>query len=127
VASVFLNRLAAGMRLGSCPSLEYSLGYHRPFLLNRDIAVDTPYNTYLHPGLPPTPICFFSDRALASLVHPVSTGYYFFVLDWAERKIYFARTYAEHLGNVKRARQDFVRRYGARSLFRKQPGKYYEQ
>lgn len=53
VASVFLNRLKTGMRLDSCASVEFTLGYNRPFLLRSDIAVQSPYDTYRIKGLPP--------------------------------------------------------------------------
>jgi cell division protein YceG involved in septum cleavage len=125
VASVFENRLRTGMRLGSCPTLEYALGYHRPFLLDSDIAVDSPYNTYLHGGLPPTPICFFSDAALQATLHPPVTSFYFFVLDWVANRIYFAHTYQEHLANAHRAMSNFVRVFGAGALHMKEPGKFY--
>ena len=125
VASVFLNRLNAGMHLGSCPTLEYALGYHRPFLLDRDLAVKSPYNTYLNPGLPPTPICAFTDRALAAVMRPVSSPYFFFVLDWVKNRIYFAKTYSEQLRNADIARADYVRAYGAAGLHKKEDGVFY--
>ncbi len=125
VASVFLNRMKAGMHLSSCPTLEYSLGYHRPFLLAKDIAVDSPYNTYLHGGLPPTPICFFTDQALESVVRPIASPYYFFVLDWIARRIYFASTYSEQLRNSDIARENYERVYGAESLHKKEVGVFY--
>lgn len=125
VASVFLNRLSAGMRLGSCPTLEYALGYHRPFLLDRDIAIKTPYNTYLNPGLPPTPICAFADRALEAVMRPVSSPYFFFVLDWVKDRIYFAKSYAEQERNAQIARADYIQAYGAASLHKKEIGVFY--
>jgi len=67
VASVFLNRLTWGDCLASCPTVEYALGYHRAFLTRYDISIPSPYNVYLRKGLPPTPICFFSDRALQAV------------------------------------------------------------
>lgn len=125
VASVFQNRLLAGMHLASCPTLEFALGYHRPFLLDADVAVRTPYNTYLNPGLPPTPICFFTTGALDAVVHPVSSPYYFFVLNWITDRITFARNYAEQQKNAKVARADYIRVHGVASLHRKEPGVFY--
>ncbi len=125
IASVFLNRLRAGMHLSSCPTLEYALGYHRPFLLDSDIAVESPYNTYRNPGLPPTPICFFTDRALESVVDPVSSPYYFFVLDWVKREIHFAKSYADQERNAVAAKTDFVSVHGRAALHRKQVGVFY--
>lgn len=125
VASVFQNRLLGGMHLSSCPTLEFALGYHRPFLLDSDVAVKTPYNTYLNPGLPPTPICFFSRAALGAVVHPVSSPYYFFVLNWVTDRITFARTYAQQKKNAGVARADYIRVHGVASLHRKEPGVFY--
>jgi UPF0755 protein len=56
VASVFFNRMRTGQTLGSCPTVEYALGYHRPFLLESDVRIQSPYNVYRNKGLPPTPI-----------------------------------------------------------------------
>ncbi len=52
IASVFSNRLRSRTPLASCPSVEYFLGYHRPYLLRSDILIDSPYNLYRHLGLP---------------------------------------------------------------------------
>lgn len=125
VASVFLNRLKAGMHLGSCPTLEYALGYHRPFLLDSDVAVKSPYNTYLNAGLPPTPICFFTDRALKGVLHPASSPYYFFVLNWVTNRITFAKTYAEQKKNANIARKEFIKAYGKARLHKKEIGVFY--
>ena len=64
IASVFLNRLAAGMKLESDPTVQYALGYDstgagwwKVPLDGSDLAIDSPYNTYLYGGLPPAPIC----------------------------------------------------------------------
>jgi UPF0755 protein len=126
VASVFQNRLRAGMRLASCPSVEYALGYHRPFLLRSDLALDSPYNTYRRHGLPPTPICFFSDAALQAVLRPVESPFYFFVVDWTAGDLYFAADFAGHQENVALARRSFAARYGAAEMYRRHPGLFYE-
>jgi UPF0755 protein len=126
IASVFSNRLQFHMPLASCPSMEYFLGYHRPYLLRSDILIDSPYNLYLHPGLPPTPIAFFSDDAFRSVMDPPGTSYEFFVFDWATGRHYFATDFANHQENMATSRRDFVAAYGAGEMFRKQSGKFYQ-
>ncbi len=126
IASVFVNRLRSGMPLASCPSVEYFLGYHRPYLLLSDIHIDSPYNLYLRLGLPPTPIAAFSDAAFRSAVDPPDTPYRFFVFDWARGRHYFAVDYSGHQVNMEKSMRDFVARYGAEQMFRKYPGKFYE-
>jgi peptidoglycan lytic transglycosylase G len=125
VASVFLNRMRAGMHLDSCPTLEYALGYHRPFLLNADLSVDSPYNTYRNAGLPPTPICFFSDAALDAVEHPADTPYYFFVLDWVTHTIRFAHDFSNQQRNADIARNDYIDAYGQDSLHEREDGVFY--
>jgi cell division protein YceG involved in septum cleavage len=128
VAAVFLNRLRRDDRLGSCPALEYELGYHRPFLLFKDIdkAATSPYNLYRRVGLPPTPICFFDEQALEAVRHPdPDPTLYFFVRDWAKDKLVFAAEdqYDQHQENARRAKQNYRATYGdIRRLF---PGVFY--
>ncbi|MBN1798007.1 MAG: endolytic transglycosylase MltG [Spirochaetales bacterium] len=127
IASVFFNRLKMGDYLASCPTVEYALGYHRPFLTRYDISISTPYNVYRKKGLPPTPICFFSDAALNAVNKPLHTDYYFFVYDWTTRRLYFADTYTEHKENIKLARSNFIGKYGRNELFRISYDKFYEE
>lgn len=85
IASVFLNRLAAGMHLDSDPSVQYVLGYDpvkntwwkNPLSLD-DLQVDSPYNTYRAPGLPPGPISNPGLSALRAVAYPAQTPYYYF-------------------------------------------------
>ncbi len=85
IASVFYNRLAVGMRLESDPTTQYALGYNsqqntwwtNPLSLE-NLRFDSPYNTYVSPGLPPAPICFPSEAALQAVAYPAETDYYFF-------------------------------------------------
>jgi cell division protein YceG involved in septum cleavage len=127
VASVFFNRLAEQMRLSSCPTLEYALGYHRPFLTRKDLELDSPYNTYRYTGLPPTPIAFFSPEALAAVQHPAPSDYLFFVFDWTKPQLLFARTPPEHERQAQQAQEEYVHKYGLAELHRKYPGLFYRQ
>ncbi len=126
IASVFSNRLRLRMPLASCPSVEYFLGYHRPYLLRSDVLVDSPYNLYRHSGLPPTPIAFFTDAAFHSVMDPPRTPYRFLVFDWAKGRHYFAASFAAHRANMRVAQRDFLAAYGPGRMFRKDPGKFYQ-
>jgi UPF0755 protein len=85
VASVFLNRLNAGMPLQADPTIIYALSggsgrLSRP--LNRqDWTLQSPYNTYIQTGLPPSPIAIPSLDALRAVLNPITTPYYYFVAD----------------------------------------------
>ncbi len=105
LASVFLNRLKAGWRLDSDPTVQYALGspgrwWPSP-LSALDLRVDSPYNTYLYPGLPPGPIANPSLAALRAVAEPASTPYYFFRArcDGSGRHT-FAVTLEEHIQNA---------------------------
>ncbi len=126
IASVFLNRLRVNMPLSSCPSVEYALGYHRPFLSYWDIMIDSPYNVYLYRGLPPAPISFFDEEAYLAVTNPVETNFFFFVYDWTKDTVSFAATEAEHNQNAHRARNNFIARYGYERMNRIDESKYYE-
>lgn len=81
IASVIYNRLAADMPLQIDATVMYALGEHKEFLTEADLQVDSPYNTYLHTGLPAGPI---SNPGLASLnaaLNPADTDYLFYALD----------------------------------------------
>ena len=97
VAQIFLKRLNQGMSLGSDVTVQYAadlLG--DPF----DINIASPYNTRLHIGLPPGPICNPGLDALDAVAHPASTDYLYF-LAGKDGKTHFAKTYAEHQKNIQ--------------------------
>ncbi len=80
IASVFVNRLRLGMRLQSDPTVIYGLGAaFDGNLRKRDLETDTPYNTYLRVGLPPTPIALPGAASLEAATNPPRTGYLYFV------------------------------------------------
>ena len=80
IAGVFVNRLRLGMRLETDPTVIFSLGKrYRGVLTSADLAFRSPYNTYLHYGLPPTPIGLCSARALHAALHPDKTRALYFV------------------------------------------------
>jgi cell division protein YceG involved in septum cleavage len=88
VAAVYQNRIRKNDRFGNCPTVEYALGYQRPYLTTDDTKVDSKYNTYKYKGLPPGPICCFGDESLrASVSKPSDTKIYFFFYDYVKKEI----------------------------------------
>jgi len=104
VARVIYNRLASGMPLAMTSTVLYSLGQDGGPVSAADRALDTPYNTYLHPGLTPTPICFPSEAALAAAVSPPSGTWLYFVVVSKDGTTLFSDTYQQQLANEKLAR-----------------------
>lgn len=108
IASVFLNRLAAGMKLETDPTVQYAIGlnpatgawWKSPLALV-DLQIDSPYNTYRNPGLPPGPICSPALSALQAVAYPAQTPYYFFRARCDGSGLHtFAETFEQHLQNA---------------------------
>ncbi|MCL2547768.1 MAG: endolytic transglycosylase MltG [Symbiobacteriaceae bacterium] len=95
VAGVFLNRLAIGMPLQSCATVNYVLPEFKEILTYEDIAIDSPYNTYVYDGLPIGPISCPGELALQAVLYPAETDYLFFVVGEDGTHI-FSHTYEEH-------------------------------
>lgn len=98
VAGVYVNRLKRGMPLQADPTVKYAVGdFALRRVLNRHLEVDSPYNTYKYPGLPPGPICMPSIDALDGVVDFENHDYlYFCAKDDLSGAHAFARTLAEH-------------------------------
>lgn len=105
IASVYQNRLNRRMKLDADPTVIYGLGgLDRP-LSRRDLRKETPYNTYLRRGLPPTPINSPSLSAIEAVIHPDSTDYLYFVADGTGGHV-FTRSNAEHNRAVRQIRRE---------------------
>ncbi len=104
IASVFLNRLKKGMKLESCATIQYILGKPKPNLSYEDLKIKSPYNTYLHKGLPPGPICNPGEASIMAVLYPAKTDYLYFVAGKDGRHL-FAKTYKEHLKNKRKVKK----------------------
>lgn len=104
IAGVFINRLRKGMRLQTDPSVIYGLGAaFDGNLRRRDLASDTPYNSYARAGLPPTPIALVGREALAAAMRPAPTdALYFVATGRGDGRHFFAGSLAAHNANVSR-------------------------
>lgn len=104
VASVFTNRLARGMPLDTDPSVIYAAlleKRYRGTIYASDLKADSPYNTYLHTGLPPGPICNPGIPSLEAAMHPAQSNFLYFVSDPNHQgHSLFAATLQEHEKNV---------------------------
>jgi len=108
IASVYFNRLTQGMYLQADPTVQYAMGYQTgtgqwwktPVLLEEYSQVNSPYNTYLNPGLPPGPICSPGDSSITAALQPEQTVYLFFMGCGGEGKHLFATDYTAHQANV---------------------------
>jgi len=99
IASVYWNRLRLPKKLESCPTVDYLLeqrDIHRDYLLYSDLTIQSPYNTYIVEGLPPTPICSPTVSTIKATMNPAKTNYLFFFADRKGRNI-FSASYEEHL------------------------------
>lgn len=118
VASVFENRLTKEMPLMTDPAVIYALlldGRYRGTIYQSDLAYDSPYNTYIHAGLPPGPICNPGIASLKAAMQPAKSDYLYFVAANANGTGHsrFAKTLEEHEANVQAYRRA-VREAGGR-------------
>ena len=108
IAGVYHNRLRIGMALQADPTVQYAIflatGKRRPRLYTKDYQFRSPYNTYLHPGLPPGPVNSPSLRSLEASLYPAKVPYLYFVAGPDGRHV-FSRTYNEHLRAIAKVRR----------------------
>ena len=105
VASVFMNRLRAGMRLQTDPTVIYGLGdAYTGRLTRKHLDTPTPYNTYVISGMPPGPIALPSKASLQAAAHPGESPYYYFVADGKG-----GHTFSTNLTNHNKAVQVYIK------------------
>lgn len=109
IAAVYLNRLRLRMRLEADPTVQYALGAWKKGLTSADVHTDSRYNTYVHFGLPPGPICSPGLESFRAALRPADTQAVYFVADNKGGHV-FSSTHDEHL----KAKQSFKR--GLREL-----------
>jgi UPF0755 protein len=108
IASVYLNRLKIGMKLDADPTVQYALGYNpvqqtwwtNPLSVE-DFQYDSPFNTYIHDGLPPAPIDNPGLKSLQAVASPANTPYYYFSARCDGSGYHnFTQTFDEHLQDL---------------------------
>lgn len=98
IAAVILNRIHRGIPIQIDASVMYGLGKHQQRLTFSDLKLDTPHNTYLHKGLPPTPISMPGKKAIWAALHPFKFDALFYVLDAKNNKKHiFTSNFEDHL------------------------------
>ena len=107
VASVFINRLKAKMKLQTDPTVIYGMGEsYTGNISKKDLETINPYNTYMIEGLPPTPIAMVSESALQAVAHPAKTDFYYFVADGSG-----GHKFTRNLNEHNKAVQEYLRWY----------------
>lgn len=103
IAAVYRNRLRAKMLLQADPTVQYARGSHTARVLYRDLEIDSPYNTYKYPGLPPGPIASPGAASMHAVLNPADVPFLYFVA-MPDGSHEFRRTLAEHEVAVRAAR-----------------------
>ena len=108
IAAVYRNRLRIGMALQADPTIQYAYllrdGARKPRLFNADYEFDSPWNTYLHAGLPPGPISNPTQAAIAAVLAPADVPYLYFVAD-SNGRHRFSTSYDGHLRAIRDIRE----------------------
>ena len=111
IAGVYLNRLRLGMRLQADPTVAFCYDYSLKRILLKHLEVDSPYNTYLHEGLPPGPICVPDKACLKAVLNPDRRDFLYFcaspAMDGTHR---FASTLSEHNRNAAEFQRELNKR-----------------
>lgn len=103
IAAVYYNRLQKGMLLQADPTVQYALGHHVGRVLYKDLAIESPYNTYVHKGLPPGPVASPGVASLAAAANPANVPYLYFVAS-ADGHHEFRMTLQEHTTAIRQVR-----------------------
>ncbi len=120
IAGVLENRLTKGMKLEIDATIQYALGHHKQRLYNKDLLVDSQYNTYRHEGLPPGPIASPGERSLRAALAPEKNDYFYYVAR-PNGTHYFTRTAREHELAVRLARSERAAVSGVQEISGRKP------
>ena len=115
IAAVYYNRLKRGMLLQADPTVQYALGHHVGRVLYKDLTIDSPYNTYVHKGLPPGPVASPGVASLAAAANPANVPYLYFVAT-RDGHHEFRMTLEQHTDAVREVRATMPRRPPTRML-----------
>jgi len=114
IAAVYYNRLRKGMLLQADPTVQYALGHHVGRVLYKDLAVASPYNTYIHKGLPPGPVASPGVASLAAAANPANVPYLYFVAS-RDGHHEFRMTLQEHTSAIREVRGATAAKVSART------------
>lgn len=103
VSAVYHNRLKRGMPLQADPTVVYAHGRRMRRVWERNLLINSPYNTYRNRGLPPGPISQPTDSSIVAALYPAPVGFLYFVAQ-PDGKHVFSASYAEHLAAIRRVR-----------------------
>ncbi|NOU96085.1 endolytic transglycosylase MltG [Paenibacillus sp. LMG 31456] len=107
VSGVIHNRLKKGMSLQIDATVQYMFDKPKDRLYEKDLQLESPYNTYLHPGLPPGPIASPSIASITAAIYPADTKYLFYVTKKDGSKAHlFAETYEQHQQNITASKKN---------------------
>jgi UPF0755 protein len=99
ISGIFWRRIKAGQALQSCATLAYILGVDKAQYSEADTKINSPYNTYKNPGLPPGPISNPGILAIEAAIYPTISNYNYFLTPTGSKEIVYSATYDEHLRN----------------------------
>ena len=108
IASVFFNRLAKGMKLQTDPSANYAADKLTGAPTQRELSLQSPYNTYTTVGLPPGPIASVGVASYEALNNAETTDYLYFLHASKDGKAYFSKTYEEHENLAKEYIEGYI-------------------
>ena len=104
VSAVYHNRLDRGMLLQADPTVIYAMGARPRRVYEKNLLVRSPYNTYLHPGLPPGPLSQPDSASIDAALYPAESPYLYFVAQ-PDGKHIFSASYAEHLAAIREVKE----------------------
>ncbi|MFP4456251.1 MAG: endolytic transglycosylase MltG [Clostridia bacterium] len=103
IASIFFNRLDTSLALQSCATVQYVLEEHKEVLSTKDTQIESPFNTYRYPGLPPGPISSIGQSSFKAVLDPADTNYkYFHAIGGGKHS--FSVTFQEHQESIRNNR-----------------------